>query len=226
VEILGIIPARGGSKTIPRKNLALLLDRPLIAYTCNAARASTLLTRTIASTDDSEIAKTVQLYGIEVPFLRPAEYADDSTPMLPVLQHALTSLQPYRPDVVVLLQPTSPLRTSQHIDGAIKLLLDSQADTVVSVMEVPHQFNPVSVMRMTDGILTPYTEGPQILRRQDKPPVFARNGPAVLATKTSVIESGSLYGTTVRGFEMDRTSSIDVDDMHDLKIAEFLLSNR
>jgi CMP-N,N'-diacetyllegionaminic acid synthase len=226
LEILGLIPARGGSKAIPRKNLSLLLGRPLIAYTCDAARDSQLLTRTILSTDDSEIANTVQSLGIEVPFLRPATIAEDATPMIEVLQHAMKALIPFRPDIVVLLQPTSPLRTGRHIDGAIQLLMDTNADTVVSVVEVPHQFNSVSVMSMNDGVLTPYVEGRPILRRQEKPRVFARNGPAVLAMKTAVIERGSLYGNVVRGFEMDRISSIDIDDSQDLEIAKLFLKGQ
>jgi CMP-N,N'-diacetyllegionaminic acid synthase len=226
LEILGVIPARGGSKAIPRKNLALLRNRPLIAYTCDAVRGSTLLTRTIISTDDPEIAQTVQQYGIEVPFMRPAELSEDSTVIIPVLQHALTALRPYRPDIVVLLQPTSPLRTSAHIDGALQLMIETNSDTVVSTIKVPHNFSPASVMRMENGLLTPYAEGTPILRRQDKPLVYARNGPAVLASKTEVIENGALMGNVMRGFEMDRLSSLDIDEAFDLELADMFMTLR
>lgn len=226
MEVLGIIPARSGSKSIPRKNLAPLLGRPLISYACEAARNSKLLSRVIVSTDDQDIASVARDAGIDTPFLRPASLADDSTPMLAVLQHALTTLRPYQAEIVVVLQPTSPLRTAEHIDSAVRLLSDSGADSVVTVVEVPHQFNPVSIMTMTDGVLRPFIEGPQVLRRQDKPRVYARNGPAVLATKREVIEAGNLYGPHVRGLQMSRVESIDIDDADDLALAEFWLSRR
>ena len=226
IEVLGIIPARGGSKAIPRKNLVPLLGRPLIVYTCDAALRSKLLSRVIVSTDDEEIASVTRAAGIEAPFLRPSALAEDSTPMIAVVEHALTALAPYHPHVIVLLQPTSPLRTSEHIDGAIRLLTESDADTVVTVVEVPHQFNPVSVMRMKDGLLTPYTEGPQILRRQDKPRIYARNGPAVLVARRSVVERGGLYGERIRALEMSKMDSIDIDDAEDLVLAELWLSRR
>ena len=146
--------------------------------------------------------------------------------MLPVLQHALAALKPYAPDCIVLLQPTSPLRTAEHIDAAIHLLIDSFADTVVSVVEVPHQFNPVSVMYMTSGILSPFLEGPEILNRQEKPRLLARNGPAVLVTRRAVIDRSRLYGSVVRGIEMDRSDSIDIDDMTDFALAEFWLRRK
>src|SRR5258706_10337909 len=122
MEVLGIIPARGGSKGIPRKNLVRLAGRPLIAYTCDAARGSERLTRVIVSTDDDEIAETARGLGVEVPFMRPAHLAADETPMVDVLLDALATLgrvDNYRPDVIVLLQPTSPLRRSAHVDAAV-----------------------------------------------------------------------------------------------------------
>jgi CMP-N-acetylneuraminic acid synthetase len=125
---------------------------------------------------------------------------------------------------VVLLQPTSPLRRAEHIDAAIDLLTASGADSVVTVMAVPHQFNPVSVMRLDGDRLTPFLDGPAILRRQDKPRVFARNGPAVLAVRTAVLEQGSLYGTDSRALVMDDDESIDIDTPSDLERAESLIA--
>lgn len=226
MKALGIIPARGGSKTIPRKNLVPLLGRPLISYTFQAAKQSQLLDRLILSTDDEEIAAFARSEGIEVPFMRPPSLAGDTASMLPVLQHVLEALLPYRPDVLVLLQPTSPLRTAEHIDAAIRLMQEQAADSVVTVVEVPHQFNPVSVMLMADGSLSPYSSGPQILRRQDKPKVYARNGPTVLVTRTEVVESGNLYGPKLLGLEMGKTDSLDIDDLDDLATAEFWLRRR
>ena len=223
MEVLGIIPARGGSQAIPRKNLVSLLGRPLIAYTCDAAVQSRLLTRIVASTDDNEIAEVIRAASIELPFIRPTELAEDSTPMLAVVQHVLSQLGSYQPDCVVLLQPTSPLRRAQHVDSAIQLLFDTEADTVVTVVEVPHNFNPTSVLRMLEGVVTPYQDGAAIFRRQDKPRVYARNGPAVLINNTGVIHSGRLYGDIIRGLEMNRAESIDIDSPEDLELAEFYL---
>lgn len=230
MEILGLIPARGGSKSIPHKNIAPLAGKPLLAYTCLAALESRSLSRVLLNTDDPEIAEAGRLWGVEAPFLRPADLAQDDTPIVPVIQHTLDWLgreQGFFPDVVVLLQPTSPLRRAEHIDEAVALLLSSGADTVVSVTAVPHAFNPVSVMRLTgEGRLAPYLEGPVILRRQEKPRLYARNGPAVLAVRRATLEAGLLYGDDVRPYEMDRAESLDIDEPLDLELAEFFLSRR
>lgn len=230
MEILGIIPARGGSKSIPRKNLTLLAGKPLLFYTCAATRHSTLLTRTIVSTDDEEIADAARNYGtwgMEVPFMRPPEYAADDTPAIDVIRHALGALGGYAPDIVVYLQPTSPLRQGEHIDATIRTLIESGADSAVSVTEVPHQFSPASVMMMEGGMLKPYETGPQVLRRQDKRKVYARNGPAVLAMKsTTITEKNSLYGDTIAPYIMAAEHSIDIDTPFDLELAEYMLKKR
>jgi CMP-N-acetylneuraminic acid synthetase len=226
MRVLGVIPARGGSKGIQGKNLRPLAGRPLIAYTAAAARGSRRLGRVVVSTDDEPTADAARALGLDVPFLRPADLAADHTPMLPVLVHAAAALETsgFAADVVVLLQPTSPLRRAEHIDAAIDLLEESGADSVVSVVEVPHQFSPVSVMRLDGGRLTPYAPGPMVTRRQDKPRVFARNGPAVLATRRAVLAAGSLYGDDCRPLVMDAESSVDIDSQADLDYAEFLLT--
>lgn len=226
MKVLGVVPARGGSKGIPDKNLRPVAGRPLLAYTAEAARASRRLSRVIVSTDAPAIAAAAQAMGLEVPFMRPAQLAGDATPMLPVLQHAVAemSARGFRADVVVLLQPTSPLRRAAHIDQAVDLLASTGADSVVTVVEVPHQFNPVSVMRLENGRLVPFLSGPALLRRQDKPRVFARNGPAVLAVRVSVLERGSLYGDDVRPLMMAPEESVDVDTPADLDFVEFLLA--
>lgn len=229
MKVLGVIPARGGSRSIPRKNLALVAGRPLLSYTCDAARESSRLTRVILSTDDAEIADVGRGCGVEVPFIRPAHLAADETPMVDVLAHALSWLaawESYRPEVVAVLQPTSPLRQAKHIDAAVDLLVETGADTVVTVVEVPHQFNPVSLMRLEDGRLVPFLEQPMILRRQDKPLVYARNGPAVLVARREVVEAGELYGRVVRPLEMRLADSVDIDTAEDLALAEFWLGRR
>ena len=143
-NILGVVPARGGSKGIPHKNLALVAGRPLLAYTADAINESKVLTRTVVSTDDTRIAEYAKFLGLEVPFMRPSSLAGDDVPMLPVVQHAVETLQAdgFLIDIVVLLQPTSPLRRGEHIDAAVTWLERAGGDSVVSVVEVPHQFNP------------------------------------------------------------------------------------
>ena len=224
-NVLGVIPARAGSKGIPNKNLALLGGRPLLAYTADAAKASRKLTRTIVSTDDVGITECAKSFGLAV-LTRPAALAADDTPMLPVLQHAIEAMRRdgFDADIVVLLQPTSPLRRAEHIDSAIDLLESSGADSVVTVTEVPHQFNPVSVMRLDGERLVPFLDGPTVARRQDKPRVFARNGPAVLAVRTAVLEGGSLYGNDVRPLVMDAEESLDIDSPADIELLEYLLA--
>jgi CMP-N,N'-diacetyllegionaminic acid synthase len=229
MAVFGLIPARGGSKGIPDKNIAPCADRPLIAWTCEAASGSALLARTIVSTDSDRIARVAGEWGVAAPFLRPAELAQDTTPSIDVLLHALSWLEA-RPEEVralVLLQPTSPLRTSAHIDAAVQLFLDSGADSVVSVMRAPHRFHPSSVLRDVDGWLAPY-EGTShtVRRRQDAPPVFARNGPAILVVSPALLRAGRLYGDRTRGFVMSAEDSVDVDELSDLRYAEFLLRSR
>jgi len=228
--VLAVIPARGGSKSIPQKNLVPLLGEPLIGWTCRAALGARLLTRTILSTDDPNIAAVARNYGIEVPFMRPAELAEDATPSLPVIQHAVAWVEAsaFRPDAVVILQPTSPLRRAEHIDAAIDLLAATGADSVVTVVEVPHQFNPVSVMRIEEGRLVPFlgTQGMTVLRRQDKPRVYARNGAAVYAIRRDILMGGSLFGQDCRPLEMSPADSVDIDGPTDLVIAEALLRTR
>jgi CMP-N,N'-diacetyllegionaminic acid synthase len=228
LTVLGVIPARGGSRGIPHKNLAMIGGRPLLAYTADAARQSTRLTRTLVSTDDEQIAVAARALGLEVPALRPRELAQDETPMLPVLQHALamTRDRGFDPDAVTLLQPTSPLRRAEHVDAAVALFEATGADSVVSVVEVPHQYNPVSVMQMNGERLRPFLPGVAPTRRQDKPRVLARNGPAVLVVKAAVIEAGSLYGDDCRPLLMTPEDSLDIDSPWDLALVEFALSRR
>jgi CMP-N,N'-diacetyllegionaminic acid synthase len=220
VQVVGLVPARGGSKGIPRKNLAPLAGKPLLAWTLEATRASTTLDRVVVSTDSDEIATLARELGAEV-LGRPADLAADETPMLDVVRHALRELP--APDVLVLLQPTSPLRRAEHVDDAVRLLLESGADTVVSVVEVPHQFRPGSLMALRDGRLEPLEpESGTHARRQDKPLVYARNGPAVLALRPERL-GDDLYGGDCRPYLMELRDSIDVDGPLELQLAEALL---
>ena len=225
-----MIPARGGSKGIPRKNLTPLAGRPLIAYTIEAACSSRCLSRVIVSTEDSEIAGVARSLGVDVPFLRPPELARDDTPMIDVLVDVLGTLdskERYRPDVLVLLQPTSPFRRAGHIDAVVELLSSSGADSVVTVVQVPHQFTPVSLMQLRGDRLESWTGAPTYTRRQDKPALFARNGPAVVATRPRlVLAEQTLYGADTRAVVMSREDSLDIDETFDLKVAELLMASR
>ncbi len=233
MKILGLIPARGGSKSIPHKNIARLAGRPLLAYTCEAALQSQYLTRVILSTDDEVIAEVGRDCGVEVPFVRPSELARDDTPSLAVAQHAIRWLiehEGWQADVLVLLQPTSPLRRAQHIDEAVDLLLRSGAETVVSVVQVPHRYSPYSVMRLVDGCLEDFWQVSvpfDRYRRQEVPVLYARNGPAVLVTRADVIvEQETFYGSQVVPYMMDPADSIDIDTYFDLELAAWLLDRR
>ena len=226
MRVLGLIPARGGSKGIPRKNALPVAGKPLVAWTIEAAR-SARLDRVVVSTDDDEIAALAREHGAEV-LERPAELAADATPALPVIRHALEHDLGREADAVAYLQPTSPLRRPGHIDAALDLLAPG-VDSVVSVVAVPHCFNPVSVLRLgEDGALAPFLpDQPLLLRRQDKPVVYARNGPAVLVVRReTVLEAGVLYGPRTLPLVMSRHDSHDIDEPFDLELVEWLLRRR
>jgi CMP-N,N'-diacetyllegionaminic acid synthase len=218
MEVLGLIPARGGSRG---KNLWPLAGKPLLAWTVEAARASSTLTRTVVSTDSEEVAATARELGAEV-LARPAELARDETPTRAVIAHALDELGSF--DVLVLLQPTSPLRKPEHIDEAVRLLVETDADSVLSVVEVPHQFRPVSLMAIEEGRLIPLAADAPT-RRHDKPVVYARNGPAVLALRPDRLGE-DLYAGDCRPYLMDLRDSIDIDEPTDLELAALLLRDQ
>lgn len=228
MEVLGIVPARGGSKGIPDKNIYPLNGKPLISYTIAAAKSSRQLTRLILTSDSQEIINISSKYGLEAPFIRPKELARDETPALPVIQYAVKWLkdnEDYQPDYIVLLQPTSPLRTSKHIDEAITRLINSDADSIVSVVKVPHNYNPVSIMKLEKGFLKPYLDYDENKNiRQLKPEFYARNGSAIYAfTNECLIRKNSIYGDKILAYEMEKSDSIDIDDELDLLLCEALL---
>jgi CMP-N,N'-diacetyllegionaminic acid synthase len=221
VPIIGLIPARGGSKGIPRKNLASLGGKPLVAWTIEAALGSEQVSRTVVSTDDSEVADVARALGAVV-LDRPPDLAGDGTPMSEVVAHAQRELAPET--ALVLLQPTSPLRTSRHVDEAVERLLASGADGVVSVVEVPHRYGSSSLMRL-DGDRLVRLDETAYAGRADKPVLYARNGPAILALAAGRI-GDDLYAGDLRPYLMDAADSVDVDEPFDLELAEFLLSRR
>ena len=230
MKVLGIVPARGGSKGIHRKNLQLLNGKPLIAYTAEAAFGARRLTRVVLSTDDQQIADVGQSWGLEVPFLRPAELAADDTPTLPVIQHVLARLEAAgdRFDAVCILQPTAPFRRPEFIDGCIQALEDSEADSVVTVLPVPDAHNPHWVyFKGSDGCLRLSTGEPApIPRRQDLPPAFHREGSVYVTRRNVVMDQNSIFGARLIGFPVDPRDSIDINSPEDLARAEMLLRDR
>ncbi|MBF0518697.1 MAG: acylneuraminate cytidylyltransferase family protein [Nitrospirae bacterium] len=233
MEVLAIIPARGGSKGLPGKNLRPLYGKPLIHYTFEAVLESETITKAVLTTDSDEIiAASGDFSKIEIPFKRPPELARDDTPMLPVVTHAVEFLKSscnYHPDYIVLLQPTSPLRTHIHIDESLQLLLThNEADSVVSVVELPHNCNPFSIMKYDGKYLQPFMQYDESKNlRQLKPRFYARNGAAIYAaTYECFMIKKSFFGDTVLPYFMKKEDSIDIDDAFDFKTAEFLISQR
>ncbi len=227
MNIIGLIPARGGSKGIKGKNLVLLNNRSLIDYTLTAAQKSALIQKIAVSTDDPGISAHCSSFNVDYSIQRPVELAHDTALMLPVIEHALHFLhvKGENPDIIVLLQPTSPLRTSRHIDEAVSLLINSDADSVVSVVECPHNFTPNSLMVLEGEYIKHYSSSAeQYTIRQNKPHFFGRNGPAVFAFRTTTVEKKkSLYGDKILPYRMSRAESIDIDEPFDLVLAEHLL---
>lgn len=228
-KVLGIVPARGNSKGIPRKNLRLLLGRPLISYTLDAALESDALKRLIVSTDDPEIAAVAEDHGVEVPFKRPSELARDETPQIEVVLHALEVLEGSersRYDVVVLLQPTAPLRSAEDIRSSVRMLLETGGDSVVSFCRV-EQGHPFYMYTLDGNKPRPLLDvPPQITRRQQFPEIYLRNG-AIYATRRDVlVEQRSFYGRDTRAYVMPSERSINIDRETDLIFAEALLQAR
>ena len=228
MKVLGIITARGGSKGIPGKNLKLLAGRPLLDYSIDAAN-DTPLDRLILSTEDKKIADAARALGCEVPFMRPADLARDETPHLPVIQHAVKWLQDqqgYTPDIVLTLQPTSPLRSAADIAAALRMLELSDADSVVSVNEVTAHAHPMRMLKVDEhGLAKLFATGEpvrnRINRRQDLPKAWVMNG-AIYACRTHVLFAAppSLYGDRVVAYPMPPERSISTDDLDDWEAAE------
>jgi CMP-N-acetylneuraminic acid synthetase len=229
VKVLGVVTARGGSKGLPGKNLKLLAGKPLIVYSIDAAQRSGVFDRLVLSTDDPSIADAARASGCEVPFMRPAELALDSTPHLPVMSHVVAWLRDregYRCDAVMILQPTSPFRTPDDIRNAVRLLEASGADSVVGVSEVPPHFNPMRILTADDGgVATLFVSGEPVrrrpVRRQDLPKVWAINE-AIYVFRTSLLFDAepSLYGDRTVVYVMPAERGLAIDDARDWDAAE------
>lgn len=232
MKILGLTPARGGSKGIPGKNIKMLCGKPLIAYTIETALACGALTDFIVSTDDDDIAATSRRCGAQVPFSRPAALATDKAPTIDTVLHTLDFMEKKGRsyDAVCLLQATSPLRSVDDLTAAIDIFTAAETDSLISVIPVPHEYNPHWVFKPSgDGDATlKIATGEQhiITRRQALPPAFVRNG-AIYLVKTSVLQKEkSLYGNSIGYYEMDAEYHINLDTPADWTKAEQLMGCR
>lgn len=230
-KVLAVIPARGGSKGVPRKNIRSVCGRPLITYTIEHARAAQhLFYRIIVSTDDEEIATVAREHGAEVPFLRPANLARDESPMIPMLQHAVDFIEKQdgvRMDWICLLQPTEPFRTVSDIEQCLRLGFAGGCDSVISVVRV-FATHPILMKRIEDDVLLPFcVEEREGTRRQDyQPAAYMRNGSIYLSRRDVLMEQGSIWGQTIRPYVMPLERSVSIDTELDLKLAELMMSEQ
>ena len=206
-----------------------LAGRTLLDYTAAAARDSGVIDRIVLSTDSEEIADAGRRAGLEVPFMRPGALAQDDTPMFPVIQHAVETLTAdgWTTDVIVLLQPTSPLRRPAHVRDAVTLLHESKADSVVSVIELPRHLSPDYVMRIDDGALRPFLdEGERVTRRQDARPAYSRDGTVYTCWRTTLERWGNIYGERCQPLILEAAESLSIDSPDDWAEAERRLAQR
>jgi len=225
-KILAVIPARGGSKGLPGKNIKKLNGKPLIVYTIEAGLQSKYQMRIIVSTDDEKIAEISRSYGAEVPFLRPEGLAKDKTPTLPVLQHAIRFLntkENYFPDIILLLQPTSPLRKAKHIDEAMDLFFRENPDSVVSLCKVKD--SPYSIKKIEkNGIVIPFINtDEEYTRRQDLPELYKLNGAIYLMGVDIIMKENKILGDNTKAYIMKEKDSIDVDTEVDFVLAGIIM---
>jgi CMP-N,N'-diacetyllegionaminic acid synthase len=220
LKTLALIPARGGSKGIPRKNLKPIAGKPLICWTIEAALRSSLLSAVVVSTDDHEIAEVARLAGAQVPFIRPKELAQDHTPGLDPVLHAIDKLPQY--DSVLLLQPTSPLRTTEDIDGLLDLVRQKKVKSAVSICEA--ETHPYWTYRLNaDQTIAKFIDIAPVARRQDLPAVFSLNGAMYFADANWLRDSGSLVSAETLAYVMSKEHSVDLDTPLDWKFAELLI---
>jgi CMP-N,N'-diacetyllegionaminic acid synthase len=221
MRVLGIIPARGGSKGVPRKNVRMLGGKPLICHSIDAAKASRHVTHFLVSTDDAEITEVAKSWGAEV-LPRPAELAQDKTPMPDVIHHVLKE-RGAGFDIILLLQPTCPQRTGTDIDTALAAFNDAQVQSVMSVYQV-EDHHPGRMYKTVDGRLAPLFPEWIAARRQDLPAIFHRNG-AIYACRVEHFQrTGFLWDDRPYPYVMPRSRSLNIDDPFDFEIAEFIYS--
>ena len=228
MKILGLIPARGGSKGVPNKNIKLLGGKPLINYTIEVGLACAEITKLVVSTDSPEIAKISKAAGAEVPFFRPAELATDTSPSIDTVIHAVEFFKKEgnQFDAVCLLQPTSPFRTAENVQKAISIFIEKDADSLISVRKVPHQFNPHWIFEPnTDNDFLKIVTGESeiITRRQELPPAYYRDGSIYLVKTKVLLKKRSLYGERIAFSLSENEVFVNIDTMEDWEAAEKLI---
>ncbi len=222
-KLLGLIPARGGSKGIPHKNIIDLCGKPLISYSIQAALNSRYIDSVIVSTDDEDIAGISRTYGAEVPFMRPAVLASDTSKTVDAVLHSIQWLKSAGRtyDTLILLQPTQPLRTSADIDSAITEYMDKDCTSLVSVSVVND--NPLLIRSIRNGLLVPLLSSTSTCRRQDMPEYYRVNG-CIYINEISGITPETSFNDNLLPFIMDRSHSVDIDEYCDLALAEYYIS--
>ena len=232
MKIIAIIPARGGSKSIKLKNIAKLNGKPLLSYTSEAAKKSNFISEIFLSTDNKTIANLAKKEGLSFLGYRPKNLSKDNTKTIDVVINLLKKIEKvrnYKPDIIVLLQPTSPLRSNKDIDNAIKLFIKSNATSLVSTVNLPHNFNPESIMRLKNNKLYGLKKSLKnhVTIRQQKEKYLARNGAAIyISSYDSILKNKSFYGEKTIPYFMSKINSIDIDDQEDLIIAESIIKNQ
>ena len=229
IKVLGLINARGGSKGVPRKNIKLLGGKPLISWSIKAGLKSKYINKLVVSTDDSEIAEVSRSFGAEVPFMRPKELASDSSLQIDSIKHAISFLEDEGEyfDIILLLQPTTPLRKTFDIDSSLELLIEKNADTVISVTDVGGRHPATCYEPLKDKKIVPYFKSDErgVLRQEFKP-ILWRNG-AIYATKRNVIiDNNSLYGKSIVGYKMGEERSFNIDSQFDWNLTEAYIKYR
>lgn len=221
-KIIGIIPARSGSKGLKDKNIKELCGKPLIAYTIEAAEQSGVFDCIMASTDSEKYARIAREHGASVPFLRSSENSSDKSGSWDVVREVLAKLNE-KFDIVVLLQPTSPLRTAQHIKEAIELFFEKDADTVCSVCETPHPMFWCNTLNEDLSIMD-FIKKEYQKRRQELPKSYTLNG-AIYICKTKYIDNLDFYSNKSFAYVMNKNSSIDIDENLDFQLCELIIKN-
>jgi CMP-N-acetylneuraminic acid synthetase len=226
---LGIIPARGGSKRLPRKNVRLLGGKPLVAWAIEAAQGARRLARLVVSSDDREVLDVARSYESRLALVRPAEISGDEAPAIDYVRHALAELEgagqgPF--DAIVILQPSSPFTLSADIDATVDLLASSGADSAVSVMQLDHAIHPFKMKVLDGNRLLPFLEEERgRMAAHELPEIYVRNC-SVYATRRKSVERAQVIGDDCRGYVMPRERSLDINEELDLLFAEFVLSRR
>ena len=229
-DTIAIIPARGGSKRIYKKNIAQVAGKPLIAYAIEVAKKIQNIAEILVSTDDMEIANVARSNGADVPWLRPSPLAQDNTPSIDVVIHAAEwARNKYGQQIQygVLLEPTAPLRTAEQISSALEILKSSDVDSVVSVSQIPHIFNPEEMLIIQDQILKPYNPGRTLddrLPRQQQTPYYFQNGLVYAFRLDMLLTQKSLYGKKCAPMIIDWSYFLDIDTPSDLEFAEYKLN--